>query len=422
MQAVILAAGENSRFWPLNKKHKSLIKIMSKPLIWYTIEGLKKNGIKNLIIVQGERRDIEEELKNHDLGVNIKYIIQSEPKGMGDAILKTKDLLEEQFFVLNAERFDAEDYIKPVLEKYKSSSVNIILSGVKTLTPQLFGILELDGDIVKNIVEKPEKGKESSDIRVIGIYFLSKEFLNYCQKVSENMYSFEDALRLYMKEKEMRAVIIEKEPASLKYPWHLFEVTKFLMDKYLTKTKISKTAKIAKSAIIQGNVYIGENVRIFENAVIKGPCCIGDNSVIGNNALVRHYSNLESKALVGTNVEVTRSIFQEDVHCHSGFFGDSIFGKNCRVGAGTVAANIRIDRKEIKTVVKGEITGTGRDSLGVIVGDNSKIGVNCSLMPGILIGSNCQIGPASVVSENIEDNILFRTEFNGIKKNRDNFV
>ena len=46
MQAVILTAGESSRFWPLNQRHKSLIKIMGRPLIWYTIEGLKKSGIK----------------------------------------------------------------------------------------------------------------------------------------------------------------------------------------------------------------------------------------------------------------------------------------------------------------------------------------------------------------------------------------
>jgi len=62
-QAVILAAGESSRFWPLNQKHKSLFKIMGRPLIWYTIESLKKAGIKDIIIVQGPKKDIEEELK-----------------------------------------------------------------------------------------------------------------------------------------------------------------------------------------------------------------------------------------------------------------------------------------------------------------------------------------------------------------------
>ncbi|MFA4998478.1 MAG: bifunctional sugar-1-phosphate nucleotidylyltransferase/acetyltransferase [Candidatus Paceibacterota bacterium] len=416
MQAVILAAGENSRFWPLNQTHKSLIKIMGRPLIWYTIEGLKKSGIKNIIIVQGKSKSVEEELKNYDLGADVKYAIQAEPKGMGDAILKAKDLLEDKFFVLNAERFDADDFIKPILEKQKSSSAGVVLSGAKTLTPWLFGVLELDGDKAKNIVEKPEKGKEPSDIRVIGVYLLSKEFLSYCQRVPENMYAFEDSLRLYIKEKEVRVVVFDKEPSSLKYPWHLFGAVEYLMDRYLLKTKISKTAKIAKSAVLQGNIHIGENVKVFENAVIKGPCYIGDNSVVGNNILVRHYSNLENNSLIGTNVEIARSIFQEGVHCHSGFFGDSILGKGCRVGAGTVAANVRIDRGEVRAMVKEERIGTGLDSFGFVMGDNSKIGINCSLMPGVLIGSNCLVGPASVIFENIEDNTNFYTEFNVVKK------
>ncbi len=101
--------------------------------------------------------------------------------------------------------------------------------------------------------------------------------------------------------------------------------------------------------------------------------------------------------MVGALSEVARSIFQEDVHCHSGYFGDSILGKGCRIGAGTVIANVRIDRGEVKSVVKGEKIGTGLKSLGAIIGENTKIGINCSLMPGVFIGSDCQIGPGSLV-------------------------
>jgi len=71
MQAVILAAGQSSRFWPLNKRHKSLIKIMGKPLICYTIESLKKLKIKEILIVQSPKREIEEELKKFKFGTNL---------------------------------------------------------------------------------------------------------------------------------------------------------------------------------------------------------------------------------------------------------------------------------------------------------------------------------------------------------------
>jgi len=415
MQAVILAAGESSRFWPLNYQHKSLLKIMGRSLIWYTIEGLKKAGIKEVIIVQRSKKDIEEELKNYDLGVDIKYIIQSEPKGMGNALWQARDFLKEQFFVLNAERFDCQNFIKPILEKQKSTGANLVLLGAKTDNPQLYGILDLEEDQAKNLIEKPIKGKEPSNVKVVGIYFLPREFLDYYQRIPERIYSFEDALALYMKEKEVRVAMIEKDSFSLKYPWNLLEVAKFLIEKYL-KSEIDDSARISKNVTIEGNVYIGKNSKILEGAVIKGPCYIGDNCVIGNNSLIREYTNLENKVLVGALVEVARSIFQENIHTHSGYFGDSIFGRGCRLGAGLITANVRIDRGEIKSVVKGEKIGTNLDSLGCIMGENTKTGIHCSLMPGVLIGSACSIGPNSVVSGNIQNNTNFFPGFKRIKK------
>jgi len=390
MQAVILAAGASSRFWPLNQRHKSLLKIMGRPLIWYTIESLKKSGIKNIIIIQGPKKDVEGELRNYDLGIKIQYVVQPEPKGMGDAVMCVQNLISGPFFTLHAHKVNAGDYIEPMMGKFKETKTELIFLGIKTDQPWLYGMLKFEGNKIAGLIEKPEKGKEPSDIKVIGFYLLPQRFFEYYKRVPEHQYAFEEALDLYIKEKGAEAVMVEKEPTSYKYPWHLFEVAKFLMDKYL------------------GNkTHIGKNVKIYEGAIIKGPCYIGDNCLIGNNSLIREYTNLENNVSIGAFAEVTRSIFQEDIHTHSGYFGDSIFGKGCRLGAGTITANVRIDRGEIKSTVKGEKIGTGLDSLGCIMGENTKTGIHCSLMPGVLIGSNCQIGPGSIIFENVEDETHF---------------
>jgi len=373
---------------------------MGKPLIWYTINSLKEAGIKEIIVVQGPKMDIENDLRKYDLGIKIQYVIQAEPKGMGDALFQAKDFLDNKFMLLDVTRFEAGDYLKLFLEKQEKTGTSLILLGAETASPQFYGIFRLEGDVVKEVVEKPEKGKEPSNIKNVVVQLLPKEFVDYLRRVPEKMYSFEDALSLYAKEKDVRVIMLDNEPPSLKYPWQLFRVTKYLIDKYLKKNE----------------VRIGKNVKVYEGAVIKGPCYIGDNCIIGNNSLIRDYTNLENDCLVGAFAEITRSIFQENVHTHSGYFGDSIFGKGCRVGAGTIVANVRVDRGEISSVVRGEKIGTGLNSLGVVVGENTKIGVNCSLMPGKLVGSNCQIGPGSVVFENIEDNTKYFTEFKGIKK------
>lgn len=396
MRAIILAAGESSRFWPLNQQHKSLFKIMGRPLIWWTIDGLKKSGIKDIIIVQGPQRDVEKELTNKD----IKYIVQPKPLGMGDALWQAKNFINGPFAVLNAERVD----VKEIISNLKYPTSKSILIGQKTKTPELFGTMKLKGSRVLGIVEKP-KGNPPSNIKVVGVYFLELGFFKYYQKVKKHQYNFEDALSLYMKDNEVKVHILKKpeeETPSLKYPWHLFSMAKYLFNNNLGKNEIR----------------LGKNVKIFEGAVIKGPCYIGDNCLVGNNAVIRDYTNLEEGVMVGALAEVARSIFQKDAHVHSGYFGDSIFGENCRVGAGTVTANVRLDKGEIKVKIKGEKINTGLTSLGAVIGSNTHIGINVSLMPGLLVGYNCAVGPHSLVRENLDNDTTFYSEFKEIAKKR----
>jgi len=418
-QAVILAAGDSSRFWPLNKKHKSLIKIMGRPLIWYVVDGIIKAGINEIIIVQKKEMMIEQELNRYEFPkCKISYVIQTEAKGMGNALFQAKDFIKDNFLVLNADMVECAGVFSQLIKKMETSKAKAVLAGQKTSLPELFGIARLEGDKITEIIEKPKREEAPSDIKMSGAYLLSKDFFDVYEKVEKGMYDFETALSLYMKNNDVRVAVLEEKEEEipfLKYSWHLFSIKKYLFDKLL-ESKIEKSAKVSKNVIIEGKVYIGENTKIFEGAVIKGPCYIGDNCVIGNNSIVRDYTNLENNCLVGALSEVARSIFQEGATCHSGYFGDSVIGKDTKIGAGTITANVRLDRGEIKSVVKGEKIGTGLDSLGVIIGENTKIGINCSLMPGVLIGSNCNIGPNSVVFKNIEDNTNFYTEFKGVKR------
>jgi bifunctional UDP-N-acetylglucosamine pyrophosphorylase/glucosamine-1-phosphate N-acetyltransferase len=387
---------------------------MGKPLIWYTVSALKNTGVKEVVVVQGPKREVEEELKKYPSSVtNIRYAVQPEPKGIGDALLCAKTDLHGQFFTLWAHQVDCEDNVKKMIAESKKTGVKTVMLGQKTKTTWLYGIARMEGGYIREIVEKPEVGQEPSNIRIMGTYLLDEKIFSYFEKTKDRGGDFEETLSFYMRENDSRIVELDEEykSASLKYPWHFFNVNKYLFDKLLTKQSIDKSARIARNATIEGNVAIGKNARILEGAVVKGPCYIGPDSVIGNNSIVRDYCNLEKKAVVGALCEAARVIFQPDVHVHSGYFGDSIFSSGCRAGAGTITANVRLDRKEIAVKTKKESGGvkkivelnTGLKSLGALIGENTKIGVGAVLMPGIMIGKNCVIGPKAVVKENVEN-------------------
>jgi len=410
-QAVILGAGESSRFWPLNSQHKSLIKIMGKPLIFYLLKGLQESGIEEIIIVQSPKRDIEKELTPFNFS-NLKFVIQEKPLGTGNALLKAEKLLKDDFLLMNAERLDARDYLKDILEKAERRNL-VILAG-PTKTPHLFGILKVKGDKVLDIIEKPKKEQAPSNLRNIGFYFLPIDFFDYLKRIPPHPYSLVQAIVLYAKEKEVKMAFTEKRPLFLKFPWDLFRYEEYLFDNFL-EDKIGQDTEISKNAKIKGKVQIGRNVKIYRSEIL-GPCYIGDNTIVETNSLICKYSNLENNTYIGSFTQIKNCICQKNIKIHSGFFGYSIMAQNCEIGAGTVLSCMRFDKEPVKTTLKGERVSTGLRFFGAVLGENTKIGVNCSLMPGVMIGKDCIIGPHSFVKENIEDEKLFYTKFENFKK------
>jgi len=404
MKAVILAAGESSRFKPISdKRHKGLTELLGKPILEHTIEELRKSGVEEIIIVQGSEKDIEKSLGNKA----DHYVTQKEPKGMGNALKQAKDLLNEKFLVLTPYRARASKFFKPLINKAEKENSEIVFVSTTTETPEKYGILDTKDGKAIDIVEKPEPQNAPSNQKAVGMYLLSSSFFKYLEKSETQEYQYEEALSKQMSEKPASILKIDEETNSLKYPWDLFSVTKELMEDM--ERNISENAVIADSATIEGEVIIEDGARIYENAVIRGPCYIGENTTVGNNCLVRNHVCLEKNSAIGANTEIKNSIMQPNSSIHSGYIGDSVIGQNTTIGAGTVTANRLFrsskERPEIKVklISKEYSKNSGRTFLGTFIGENVDVGVNVSIMPGIQIGSDSRIGPGTVVSENVRN-------------------
>jgi bifunctional UDP-N-acetylglucosamine pyrophosphorylase/glucosamine-1-phosphate N-acetyltransferase len=405
MQAVIMAAGESSRFWPLNYQHKTLFKICGKPLIASLIEEIRKTGIKDIIIVQGPSRDIGKELKDKSL----KYVVQKRPTGTGDAILAAEKLIrDKQFFVLNADDTDVKENLKRISQKLEKGKNKIILLASRTKTPWLFGILKIRGDRVLEIVEKPKRGQEPSNLKNDNFFLFPREFLGYLKKVPSHPFSLIHALNLYARENKIEVAMSKRETLSLKYPWHLFATLQKKLNPSDFKTRIAKSAKIGKNTVISGKVIIGEGTKIGPNTTINGPCYIGKNCDLGASNVLRGPLSLEDGVKTGAFMEIKESIIQASTHFHSGYLGNSLIGRDCRFGAGFVVANRRIDRQNIFSHVKGEKIDTDLTYFGTVIGSNTKVGIQVGVMPGVFIGSHCVIWPGNLVFNNVPDNTMLK--------------
>ena len=336
-------------------------------------------------------------------------MVQFKPISTGDAIWQARDLINDAFVVVGGHKADLTSYLPRLLEKFKEKAV---LLGTETAQPWEFGMLKIENGKVAEIVENPKKGKEPSDIKTSETYIFPKDFFDYYARVPQKEDNFIDTINLLIKEKGADFILAEESPLSLKYPWQALEAMRLKLKSERFENYIDSTAVIGKNVVFDGKVYIGKKTVIGSNTIISGPCFIGNNCRIGASNVLRDHVNLEEGVVTGAFTELKNSLLQKGTHLHSGYFGDSIFGENCRVGAGFITANRRIDRVNIHSLVKGKKTDTNLTFFGAAVGNNSRFGIRAGTMPGVLIGSNCRVGPGTLIFDNIKDNKSFFTKFN----------
>lgn len=413
MQAVILAAGASTRIYPLCEKHnKTMIPLLGKTLLERICENLKKLGIEEIIIIARENLGNLGNLSH--LG-HLKIVVQKEPLGMGDGLLKAKDLLKDDFLLVHGHHFDVSDFFAEMSALKKEA--DSVLLAKKREDIWKYGSLKLEGNRVLGIVEKPKKGEEPSNFADVGIYLLPKRFLEILSQEKKGHYNFETALDKLCQKQKVKVVFAKQKAVSFKYCWDLLNLKNNLLEK--TQAFIGQKAQIAKNVILEGKVIIEDGAVIMENAVIKGPAYIGRKVMIGNSVLIRAGTVVEENCEIGAFSEIKNSVFLAGTHFGGGgFIGSSIIGEDCRLGHGFIAANKRFDRKQIKVVIKGEAVETGLDDLGVMMGEGVSCGIGVRVMPGTTIGSRSTIGPGTVVFEDVPVDTDYKTEFKNITKKK----
>lgn len=395
LQVVVLAAGESSRFYPFNQKHKIFFNLGGKPLLSYTLESIQRAGYSDVILVYSGKSEEKQLIKAiTPKNINLNLVEQPSPKGQGDAILQAREHIHSDFFVINANHLAFDQEVIGWEEKFKDNILYGLTLRCQTQEPWLYGVFKLDGDKILDIVEKPKPGTEPSNWRDSVVYLFRQDFLTELAQEQPDHYSFEKTIARVCRQQKILALEGSPSP-SLKYPWHLLAYKNTILDQL--EPNISPQATIADSAIIRGKVIIEAGAQIHDYAIIDGPAYIGRNALVGQFSLIRNKSFLETGAKVERYCDVRNSIIGEHSHIHSQFVGDSIIGSNCRIGAGFITANKRIDRENVRVMVKNTMTDSGQNNLGVIMGNQVKTGIRVSSMPGTVIGNHSQIWPSLTI-------------------------
>ncbi|AGY81029.1 UTP--glucose-1-phosphate uridylyltransferase GalU [Carnobacterium inhibens] len=210
-KAIIPAAGLGTRFLPATKAMaKEMLPIVDKPTIQFIVEEAINSGIEDILIVTGKsKRPIEDhfdsnpeleanlkakgkmellELVEETTGLNLFFVRQSYPKGLGDAVLQAKAFVGNEPFVVMLGDDLMEDEVpltKQLINGYdKTHASNIAVMKVPHEETSKYGIIDIEGQVdestynVRRFVEKPNPEDAPSDLAIIGRYLLTPEIFD----------------------------------------------------------------------------------------------------------------------------------------------------------------------------------------------------------------------------------------------------
>ncbi|WP_062108613.1 UTP--glucose-1-phosphate uridylyltransferase GalU [Bacillus niameyensis] len=213
-KAIIPAAGLGTRFLPATKAMpKEMLPIVDKPTIQYIIEEAVESGIEDIIIVTGkgkraiedhfdhnfeleenliqkEKFDILEKVKQ-PANVDLHYIRQKEPKGLGHAVWCARKFIgKEPFAVLLGDDIVQAKIpgLKQLIQQFEATQCSVV--GVQTVPDNethRYGIVDPltnDGRLyqVNNFVEKPKPGTAPSNLAIMGRYIFTPEIFTFLDR------------------------------------------------------------------------------------------------------------------------------------------------------------------------------------------------------------------------------------------------
>ena len=395
MKAVILAAGEGKRMRPLTyERPKVMLPITGKPILEHLLEEVKRAGINDFVFVVGYH---DETIRDYfgngaDQDVSIQYVTQKAQLGTADALMRTEQLVEDKFIMLNGDTIVSAEDIKQVITGELSLGV------IEVPNPEEYGVVETEGEKILRIHEK--MSAPPSNLINAGVYLLNASIFTALTKTAKSKrgeFELTDSLQLLIDEGQ--SIFCKKIARwiDVSYPWDLLAANTALMD----KIKPANKGELEENVRLKGKVLIGAGTTLKSGTYIEGPVVIGENCEIGPNSYIRPNTTVGDNCHIGNAVEIKASVIMDNTNIpHLSYIGDSVIGSRCNLGAGTNIANLRFDNAHVRA--KG--LDTGRRKFGAIISDGVRTGINASIDAGSIIGNDTLLGPGAFASGHIEKN------------------
>lgn len=174
-----MAGGFGSRLMPLTKDvPKPMVRIIDKPIMEYTIELLKKYGIRDIAVTLGYKGNIIEEYFGDGAryGVNLRYFYEETPLGTAGGVKNAMEYLDEPFVIISGDALTNVDLNALINTHYRNDAM-LTMAVCERENPIGLGIVKLEGEKIVGFEEKPPVCRKA--LVNMGIYVADTRIFDY---------------------------------------------------------------------------------------------------------------------------------------------------------------------------------------------------------------------------------------------------
>jgi len=282
MKGLVLCGGKGTRLRPHSyTRPKHLLPVANRPVVEYALSQMVAVGIRDIgvVIPPHFKTVFKQTLGDIYEGARMTYIEQVEAKGLAHAVAVAESFVGEEDFLLYLGDNFLTGSLLPLIEKFYAEQASVLLLMKSVPNPAQFGVVEMEGNRVVKVEEKPKKSK--STLAMIGVYLFSAAIFDSISKLKPSArgeYEITDAIQLMIQQKRMvTAVATDEWWKDTGQSRDLLACNEKALEQLIGQVR--ETDVCTKDTRLIGNVYIAHGAQVI-NSIIEGPAVIGKGAVL----------------------------------------------------------------------------------------------------------------------------------------------
>jgi glucose-1-phosphate thymidylyltransferase len=341
MKALVLAGGSGTRLWPItHTSAKQLVPVANKPILFYGLEAVAEAGIKDVGIIVG---DTAAEIRaavgdGSRWALDVTYIPQEAPLGLGHCVLIARDFLGDDDFVMylgdNLIRQGVKEFVDRFEAERSRASTPTLAGDGEVPAAQIllahvpdaerFGVAELDAEgRVVRLVEKP--AVPPSDLALVGVYLFDKtvhEAVRAIDPSPRGELEITDAIQWLVDQGHLvRSEVLHGWWIDTGKLTPLLEANRLILE----TIERSIDGAVDAESEVHGRVVICEGA-VVERSTIRGPAVIGARTRIVDSFIGPFTAVDRDCRIIGSEVEHS-VVLAETVVDGIGRLEDSLLGR-----------------------------------------------------------------------------------------------